>query len=96
MRKRSPFLRQKPILYFDENFSAPVLAGFARASSWRKKVKALSAIGLGNRGMSDSFHFGRTLGVPGVKDSGVRVEMFGGREMLMVEREALRALAEAA
>jgi fumarate hydratase class I len=38
----------------------------------------------------------RKLSVPGLANSGVRVEKIMGRDMLVVEREALRALAEAA
>jgi fumarate hydratase class I len=38
----------------------------------------------------------RKLSVPGVSNNGVRVEKIMGRDMLVVEREALRALAEAA
>jgi fumarate hydratase class I len=38
----------------------------------------------------------RRLEVLGVANNGVRVEAIGGREMLIVEREALRALSEAA
>src|SRR4029079_6737659 len=38
----------------------------------------------------------RKLDVPGVANNGVRMEKIGGREMLVVEREALRALSEAA
>src|SRR4030088_2794173 len=38
----------------------------------------------------------RKIEVPGLAGSGVKVETFNGREVLVVEREALRALAEAA
>src|SRR5262245_6596686 len=38
----------------------------------------------------------RKIAVPGLSHSGVRVEEIMGRDMLVVEREALRALAEAA
>ena len=33
-RNRVPFLKQKPILYFDENFPVPVLTAFRRGSRW--------------------------------------------------------------
>ncbi len=36
------------------------------------------------------------LDIPGLKDGGVRVEKAMGRDMLVIEREAMRALAEAA
>ena len=38
----------------------------------------------------------RKIAVPGAANGGVRVEKVMGREVLVVEREALRALAEAA
>jgi fumarate hydratase class I len=38
----------------------------------------------------------RKLSIPGLVNNGVRVEKIMGRDMLVVEREALRALAEAA
>src|ERR1039457_4170988 len=56
-RHRRPFLKQKPVLYFDENFPVPVLDHFRKGSRWKKKVKVLSAIDLSNEGKSDEFHF---------------------------------------
>lgn len=56
-RKRRPFLKQKPILYFDENFPASVIAHFRKGSRWKKKFKVLSAIDVGNKGKGDEFHF---------------------------------------
>jgi hypothetical protein len=56
-RKRRPFLKQKPILYFDENVPAAVLDHFRIGSRWKKKVKVLSAVELGNKGKSDEFHY---------------------------------------
>jgi len=56
-RKRRPFLKQKPILYFDENFPVRLLNHFRKGSRWKKKIKVLSAIDLGNNGKSDDFHF---------------------------------------
>src|SRR5688572_30909 len=38
----------------------------------------------------------RKLDIPGLANNGVRIEKVAGRDMLIVEREALRALAEAA
>ena len=38
----------------------------------------------------------RKLDVPGLANNGVRMEKIGGRDMLVVEREAMRALSEAA
>jgi predicted nuclease of predicted toxin-antitoxin system len=55
--KRRPFLKQKPILYFDENVPMPVVDHFRKGSRWKKKVKVLSAIELGNTGKSDDSHF---------------------------------------
>jgi predicted nuclease of predicted toxin-antitoxin system len=54
-KRRRPFLKQKPILYFDENFPEPILDHFRRGSRWKKKIKVLSAIDLGNKGKSDEF-----------------------------------------
>jgi predicted nuclease of predicted toxin-antitoxin system len=56
-RKRQPFLKQKPVLYFDENIAVSVLDHFRKGSRWKKKIKVLSAIELGNKGKSDEFHF---------------------------------------
>jgi hypothetical protein len=56
-RRRRPYLKQKPILYFDENFPALALEHFRKGSRWKKKVKVLSAIDMGNKGKSDEFHF---------------------------------------
>lgn len=56
-RKRWPFLKQKPILYFDENFPVPVLDHFRKGSRWKRKIKVLSAIDLGNKGKPDDFQF---------------------------------------
>jgi predicted nuclease of predicted toxin-antitoxin system len=56
-RKRRPFLKQKPVLYFDENVPAAVIDHFRKGSRWKKKIKCLSAVELGNRGRSDGFHF---------------------------------------
>jgi predicted nuclease of predicted toxin-antitoxin system len=56
-RKRQPFLKEKPALYFDENCPAPAIEHFRTGSRWKKKIKVLSAIDLGNKGKSDEFHF---------------------------------------
>ncbi len=56
-RMRRPYLKQKPILYFDENFPLPVLGYFRKDSRWKKKVKILSAIELGNIRKSDETQF---------------------------------------
>ena len=56
-KNRRPYLKQKPSLYFDENFPAPVLDHFRKGSRWKKKVKVLSAAELGNKGQSDEFQF---------------------------------------
>ena len=57
-KNRRPFLKQKPILYIDENVPATVVDHFRKGSRWKKKVKVLSAIEAGNKGMSDEFHYG--------------------------------------
>ena len=56
-RKRRPYLKQKPILYFDENVPASIIDHFRKGSSWKKKIKILSAVELGNQGQSDDSHF---------------------------------------
>ncbi len=64
-RQRRPFLKQKPIFYFDENFPVSILTHVREGSRWKKKIKVLSAIDLGNKGKSDEFHFAlrRSLGL---------------------------------
>ncbi len=54
---RQPFLKQKPVLYFDENCPAQIIEHFRKGSRWKKKIKVLSAVDLGNQGQSDEFHF---------------------------------------
>ena len=56
-RKRQPYLKQKPILYFDENIPTLMIDHFRKGSRWKKKIKVVSAVGLGNKGKSDDFHF---------------------------------------
>jgi predicted nuclease of predicted toxin-antitoxin system len=56
-KNRRLFLKQKPILYFDENFPLSVLAHFRKRARWKKKIKILSANELDNKGQSDSFQF---------------------------------------
>jgi predicted nuclease of predicted toxin-antitoxin system len=56
-RKRRPYLKQKPILYFDENVPASIVDYFRKGSAWKKKLKVLSAVELGNQGRSDESHF---------------------------------------
>ncbi|WP_316189498.1 hypothetical protein [Bradyrhizobium sp. SZCCHNRI2013] len=48
--------KQKPLLYFDENIPASIIDNFRKRSWWKKKVKVLSAVELGNQGRSDDFH----------------------------------------
>ncbi len=52
-RNRRPFLKHKLSLYFDENFPAAVLTHFRKRKRWKKKIKVLSALELGNAGKSD-------------------------------------------
>lgn len=56
-RRRQPYLKQKPILYFDENIPASFIDHFSKSSWWKKKIKVLSAVDEGNQGQSDDFHF---------------------------------------
>ena len=56
-KNRRPYLKEKPALYFDENFPAQILEHFRRGSRWKKKIKVLSAVDLGNKGQSDEFQF---------------------------------------
>jgi predicted nuclease of predicted toxin-antitoxin system len=56
-RKRGLYLKQKPILYFDENVPASIVNHFRKSSGWKKKIKVLSALELGNQGQSDESHF---------------------------------------
>lgn len=56
-RKRRPYLKQKPILYFDENVPASIVDHFRKGSRWKKKIKVFSAVELGNSGQSDEAHF---------------------------------------
>lgn len=55
-KNRRPFLKQKPVLYFDENFPDLVLRHLRKGSRWKKKIKVLSAIDQGNKGKADEFH----------------------------------------
>src|SRR5260221_6493844 len=57
-RARRLYLKQKPILYFDENVPPSIVDHFRKGSGWKKKIKVLSAVELGNQGQSDDFHFG--------------------------------------
>jgi hypothetical protein len=56
-KKRRPYLKQKPIFYFDENVPASIVNYFRKGSAWKKKIKVLSAVELGNKGQSDESHF---------------------------------------
>jgi hypothetical protein len=55
MRERRPYLKQKPILCFDENFPSNVVAAFC-IDYWRPKIKVVTAIDEGHLGRSDRFH----------------------------------------
>lgn len=50
-------VKQKPIVYFDENVPAAFVDHFRQGSWWKKKIKVMSAVDLGNQGQSDDFHF---------------------------------------
>lgn len=55
MRVRRPYFKQKPKLYFDENFPIEVTRHFC-FPYWKKKIKVTSAIQQGYCGRSDRFH----------------------------------------
>ena len=57
-KQKRPFFKQKPILYFDENFPVSAMEHFRTNSYWKKKVKVQSAVEDGNNGQPDKFHFG--------------------------------------
>jgi len=54
---KRPYLKQKPRLYFDENFPERVISHFSTHRYWKKKIKAISSITEGNSGRSDRFHY---------------------------------------
>ena len=54
--KRSYF-KQKPSLYFDENFPANIIEDCKKDSWWNKNFNITSAIESGNQGKDDNFQF---------------------------------------
>jgi predicted nuclease of predicted toxin-antitoxin system len=56
MRVRRRYRKQKPRLYFDENFPAEALDHF-RTPYWRRKLYVTSAAEQGHSGKSDKFHY---------------------------------------
>ena len=56
MRIRRPYRKQKPRLYFDENFPAEALEHF-RTPYWRRKLYVTSAADEGHCGKPDIFHY---------------------------------------
>jgi len=52
-----PFLKQKVLLYFDENFPGAVISQFASASRWKKKFKVTGASECSTLGQPDSSHY---------------------------------------
>lgn len=52
-----PFLKQKLLLYFDENFPDAVVSHFASARRWKMKIKITSAYDSGTLGQPDRFHY---------------------------------------
>jgi predicted nuclease of predicted toxin-antitoxin system len=51
------FLKQKILLYFDENFPDAVVSHFANSSNWQKKIKVTNAAECGTLGQEDKFHY---------------------------------------
>ena len=58
MRKKyiRPFFRQKPLLYFDENFPARAIEHF-RSRYWNKRIRVSGAIAEGRAGRPDTSHY---------------------------------------
>jgi predicted nuclease of predicted toxin-antitoxin system len=56
-RRKRPYFRQRPALYFDENFPLAAFDVLAASSYWRKKFKFVSAARVGHLGKPDEFHF---------------------------------------
>ncbi|MGD0799172.1 MAG: DUF5615 family PIN-like protein [Acidobacteriaceae bacterium] len=52
-RKKNTYLRQKPILYFDENFPRPIFELIKESSRIRKHFKLHSVYDFGNQGKDD-------------------------------------------
>lgn len=57
MLAKRPFLKHKLSLYFDENIPDRVAEHFRMTPAWSKKVKVVTARGLGASGRSDKFHY---------------------------------------
>jgi len=54
-QKANTYVRQKPILYFDENFPAPVVESIGESRRIRKYFKMVSVHDFDNEGKDDEF-----------------------------------------
>ncbi len=65
-KRKRPFFKQRPTLYFDENFPVSVIEEITNSSYWKKKYKILNATKLGNKGKPDEFHYFPFGKMPGI------------------------------
>jgi predicted nuclease of predicted toxin-antitoxin system len=56
-RNKRPYLRQKPILYFDQNFPRPIIQALRADKRFRKIYKICSVYDLGNEHKDDKFQY---------------------------------------
>lgn len=54
---KRPYFRQKPVLYFDENFPARVVEELKRDNRFRKLFRILSVFDLENENRDDEFQY---------------------------------------
>jgi hypothetical protein len=54
-QKANTYVRQKPILYFDENFPTPVVESIGESRRIRKYFKMVSVHDFDNEGKDDEF-----------------------------------------
>ncbi len=56
-KQKTQYLKQKLVLYFNENFPHDVIEVLKSNSYWRKKCKIYTAFDEGNTNKDDDFHF---------------------------------------
>lgn len=56
-KETTQYLKQKFILYFDENFPIEIIEVLRSNNYWRKKCKIYTAFDEGNTNKDDKFHF---------------------------------------